>query len=189
MLPSPHESHRLTLSIHHSHSNHTLPFGPLPSLQAVEDLCRHGMQERLYQRLAAECDAHIGSSLAALAGQTQLAPAAFLEAVAAVWEDHCANMLLIRSIFLYLDRTYVMTLPGLRSLYDTGLGALRQHLAAHPKVGWSRGSQRQQQQQQPQMHRCDPWSCGSQQPAAALQPIGSVAGGSSQAPWLQAMPV
>lgn len=51
-----------------------------------------------------------------------------------MWEDYCSQMMLIRSIFLYLDRTYVMTLPGLRSLVDTGLVSLRQHLAAHPKV-------------------------------------------------------
>jgi len=51
-----------------------------------------------------------------------------------MWEDYCSQMLLIRSIFLYLDRTYIMTLPGLRSLVDTGLVSLRQHLAAHPKV-------------------------------------------------------
>lgn len=54
--------------------------------------------------------------------------------VSSMWEDYCSQMLLIRSIFLYLDRTYVMTLPGLRSLVDTGLVSLRQHLAAHPKV-------------------------------------------------------
>lgn len=54
--------------------------------------------------------------------------------VSSMWEDYCSQMMLIRSIFLYLDRTYVMTLPGLRSLVDTGLVSLRQHLAAHPKV-------------------------------------------------------
>lgn len=51
-----------------------------------------------------------------------------------MWEDYCAQMLLIRSIFLYLDRTHVMTLPGLHSLVDTGLVSLRSHLAEHPKV-------------------------------------------------------
>jgi hypothetical protein len=94
----------------------------------------HQMQARLYARLQAECDAHIGQQLAALQAQTQLPPTAFLEQVSSMWEDYCSQMLLIRSIFLYLDRTYVMGLPGLRSLVDTGLVSLRQHLAAHPKV-------------------------------------------------------
>ncbi|KAF6264244.1 Cullin-domain-containing protein [Scenedesmus sp. NREL 46B-D3] len=102
--------------------------------RAVEDMCRHQMQDRLYKKLQAECDAHIAQQLAALQTQTQLAPAAFLEQVAAMWDNYCSQMLLIRSIFLYLDRTYVISLPGLRSLFDTGLVSLRQHLTQHPKV-------------------------------------------------------
>jgi cullin-4 len=92
------------------------------------------MQDRLYKKLQAECDAHIAQQLSGLQAQTQLAPAAFLEQVAAMWENYCSQMLLIRSIFLYLDRTYVISLPGLRSLFDTGLASLRQHLTEHPKV-------------------------------------------------------
>ncbi|KAF8068312.1 CUL4A [Scenedesmus sp. PABB004] len=111
--------------------------------RAVEDLCRHAMQERVYARLAAQCDAHVGRQLAGLAAQVSLAPAAFLEAVAAVWADHCAQMLVIRSIFLYLDRTHVMALPGLRGLYDTGLASLRAHLATHPKARTRRACARQ----------------------------------------------
>lgn len=97
------------------------------------------MQDRLYNRLQAECDTHIGQQIASLQAQTQMAPAAFLERVAATWDDYCSQMLLIRSIFLYLDRTYVMGLPGLRSLFDTGLASLRKHLAEHPNVSVSTG--------------------------------------------------
>ena len=97
-------------------------------------MCRHQMQDSLYKKLQAECDAHIAQQLTALQAQTQLAPAAFLEHVAAMWDNYCSQMLLIRSIFLYLDRTYVISLPGLRSLFDTGLASLRQHLTEHPKV-------------------------------------------------------
>eukprot|EP00878_Enallax_costatus_P001922 GHUV01002084.1.p1 GENE.GHUV01002084.1~~GHUV01002084.1.p1 ORF type:complete len:775 (+),score=225.89 GHUV01002084.1:456-2780(+) len=102
--------------------------------RAVEDMCRHQMQDRLYNRLQAECDAHIGQQMSALQSQTQMAPSAFLERVSATWDDYCSQMLLIRSIFLYLDRTYVMSLPGLRSLFDTGLVSLRKHLAEHSNV-------------------------------------------------------
>lgn len=109
--------------------------GCVCAAQAVEDMCRHQMQDRLYNRLQAECDAHISQQIAALQAKTQMAPAAFLERVSAAWDDHCSQMLLIRSIFLYLDRTYVMGLPGTRSLFDTGLACLRKHLAAHPNVG------------------------------------------------------
>jgi cullin-4 len=40
---------------------------------------------------------------------------------------------MIRSIFLYLDRTYVLQTPA-RSIWDTGLRLFRQHVAGHPEV-------------------------------------------------------
>lgn len=103
-------------------------------LQAVEDMCIHKMMDRLYKRLQQECDAHIGRQIASLQQQTQLEPVAFLDRVDAVWQDYCSQMLTIRSIFLYLDRTYVITLPGMRSLFDMGLQSLRHHLDKHPQV-------------------------------------------------------
>lgn len=44
----------------------------------------HQMQARLYARLQAECDAHIGTQLDALQGHTRLPPTAFLEQVCCV---------------------------------------------------------------------------------------------------------
>lgn len=46
-------------------------------------------------------------------------------------------MLTLRSIFLYLDRTYVVPCAGPRSLFDLGLQLLRSHIDQHPQV--SRG--------------------------------------------------
>ena len=50
------------------------------------------------------------------------------------WEDLCAQMLTIRQIFLYLDRSYVIAASGVRSLFEMGLQLFRTHLAAHPEV-------------------------------------------------------
>lgn len=50
------------------------------------------------------------------------------------WEDLCAQMLTIRQIFLYLDRAYVISASGVRSLFEMGLQLFRNHLAAHPEV-------------------------------------------------------
>ena len=49
----------------------------------------------------------------------------FLEAVHRLWEDHCEDMLVIRTIFLYLDRTYVMQTPHVASIWDMGLNLVR----------------------------------------------------------------
>jgi hypothetical protein len=55
-------------------------------------------------------------------------PVLFLALMDATWQDHCKQMLTIRSIFLYLDRTYVMQTAGVKSLWDLGLGLFRSHL-------------------------------------------------------------
>jgi cullin-4 len=52
----------------------------------------------------------------------------FLEAVHRLWEDHCEDMLVIRTIFLYLDRTYVMQTPHIASIWDMGLNLVRDNL-------------------------------------------------------------
>ncbi len=54
--------------------------------------------------------------------------------VQACWADHCQQMLTLRSIFLYLDRTHAITTAGVRSLFEMGLQLFRTHLAAHPEV-------------------------------------------------------
>ena len=50
------------------------------------------------------------------------------------WQDHCSQMLTIRSIFLYLDRTYVISDASVKSIFDMGLQLFRTHLATHPEV-------------------------------------------------------
>lgn len=104
-------------------------------IQAVEDLCIHKMAERLYANLQQQCDVHLGQQLQLLKGHMQLDPVAFLDKADAVWQDYCSQMLTIRSIFLYLDRTFVLSLSGVKSLFDMGLQLLAKHLAAALEVG------------------------------------------------------
>lgn len=49
-------------------------------------------------------------------------------------QDHTSQMLTVRSIFLYLDRTYVISTTGIKSLFEMGLHLFRLHLATHPEV-------------------------------------------------------
>ena len=65
---------------------------------------------------------------------TALAQETMLMQIAACWKDHCEQMLTIRSTFLYLDRTYVISSSGTRSLFEMGLQLYGQHLAEHPEV-------------------------------------------------------
>ena len=103
--------------------------------RAVEDMCMHKLSARLYGLLQAKCSTHVGTLLSELAGKVTLDATAFLHAASRTWEDHCSQMLLIRQIFLYLDRTYVLGGGGARSLFDMGLQLFREHLAAYSQVG------------------------------------------------------
>jgi cullin-4 len=118
---------------------------------AVENLCVHNLAAKVYPQLQALCDSHAAATVAGLASRASLDAAAFLDHVGRAWEDYCAQILLIRQIFLYMDRTYVMAAPppqtaaattfsaatappAARSVYDMGLQLFRSHLGAHPDV-------------------------------------------------------
>mmetsp|Transcript_26924 Transcript_26924/g.58796 ORF Transcript_26924/g.58796 Transcript_26924/m.58796 type:complete len:739 (-) Transcript_26924:3390-5606(-) len=101
---------------------------------AVQDMCMHKMSDKLYSRLQQACDTHVASQVLRLCDMLQLDPVLFLERVDAMWSDYCSQMLTIRLIFLYLDRTHVITSTSVRSLFDMGLQLLRRHLASHQEV-------------------------------------------------------
>ncbi|OAE23478.1 hypothetical protein AXG93_285s1350 [Marchantia polymorpha subsp. ruderalis] len=101
--------------------------------RAAEDLCLHKMSGNLYRRLQQECETHIMAKLRSLVGQSP-DPVVFLSHVEKCWQDHCDQMLMIRSIALYLDRTYVIQNSNVRSLWDMGLQLFRKHLSSCPEV-------------------------------------------------------
>ncbi|KAJ6416840.1 hypothetical protein OIU84_002677 [Salix udensis] len=101
--------------------------------QAVNDLCLHKMGGNLYLRIEKECEAHISAALQSLVGQSPDLEV-FLKLVATCWKDLCDQMLMIRGIALYLDRTYVKQTPNVRSLWDMGLQLFRKHLSLSPEV-------------------------------------------------------
>lgn len=98
---------------------------------AVEDLCVHNLGSKLYSQVKEECDQHASRTLDELASWTSLDVLAFLGHVAKTWDSFCGQILLIRQIFLYLDRTYVLSMPSVRSIFDMGLDLFRLHLGRH----------------------------------------------------------
>ncbi|KAG2302196.1 hypothetical protein Bca52824_030847 [Brassica carinata] len=101
--------------------------------QAVDDLCLHKLEGKLYERMQKECEEHISAALQSLVGQdTDLS--VFLSLVEKCWQDFCDQMLMIRSIALTLDRKYVIQNPNVRSLWEMGLQLFRKHLSLSPEV-------------------------------------------------------
>lgn len=101
--------------------------------RAVEDMCTWKMSARLYEKLKAACAAHINNSVEHLVGLYSDV-AGFLERMYQLWSDHCDDMLVIRTIFLYLDRTYVMQTPQVVSIWDMGLQLLRDNIVQRPQL-------------------------------------------------------
>lgn len=78
-------------------------------------------------RLKGECASHIRNEMESLLGQTPDS-SAFLQLVDKKWQDHCSSVLTLRNIFLYLDRSFVLQTPNLRSIWDMGLELFRNFL-------------------------------------------------------------
>jgi len=97
--------------------------------RSVESLCNLGKAAEVFARLSQQCHAHISAIIDSLAKQLQSddeeqanmqlgsprATAAsatlslpLLHSLQSIWDAHCQEMLIIRGIFLFLDRTYVM---------------------------------------------------------------------------------
>ncbi|KAF7668273.1 hypothetical protein LDENG_00025440 [Lucifuga dentata] len=58
----------------------------------------------------------------------------FLKRMNRCWQDHCRQTIMIRSIFLFLDRTYVLQNSLLPSIWDTGLELFRTHIVSDGAV-------------------------------------------------------
>eukprot|EP00744_Colponema_vietnamica_P008519 GILI01012143.1.p1 GENE.GILI01012143.1~~GILI01012143.1.p1 ORF type:complete len:1008 (+),score=304.22 GILI01012143.1:274-3024(+) len=101
--------------------------------RAVEDMCLHKMAPSLYSKLQEESQVHIKGKVEALLGAGDDLEL-FLQVVDRTWNDLCAQLITVRSVFLYLDRTYVLQTASLKSLWDAGLAQFKEHLSVYPEL-------------------------------------------------------
>ena len=55
----------------------------------------------------------------------------FMKEMNECWSAHCQQMILTRSIFLFLDRTYVLQHPSVLSIWEMGLDTFRRCILTH----------------------------------------------------------
>ncbi|KAI8820589.1 ubiquitin-protein ligase, cullin 4 [Fimicolochytrium jonesii] len=124
---------RLEQAVRAIHSQQSIPDSLEELYQACENLCYHKKADELYGNLRALCDGHAQAELRRI-GESTSSTASILHVVNDSWVTYCRQMILIRSIFLYLDRTYVLHTSGLRSLWDMALELYRQRILddSHP---------------------------------------------------------
>ena len=92
--------------------------------QSVEDLCSHGMAERVYQALKLLVENYVQDCVQQFLGES-LDKLVFMKKMNECWSGHCRQMIMIRSIFLFLDRTYVLQHPTVMSIWELGLDTFR----------------------------------------------------------------
>jgi cullin-4 len=109
--------------------------------QAVENMCGHKMDSQIYVNLTGLFESHVKANIKPFLAEridklvrigikldfispyqlslslslfhTQL----YLKKVNECWQSHCQQIIMIRSIFLYLDRTYVLQNPTVKSIW------------------------------------------------------------------------
>ncbi|XP_036403609.1 cullin-4B [Megalops cyprinoides] len=101
--------------------------------QAVENLCSHKISAKLYKQLRVVCEDHIKAQIHQFR-EDALDSVLFLKKIDKCWQDHCRQMIMIRSIFLFLDRTYVLQNSMLPSIWDMGLELFRFYIISDQKV-------------------------------------------------------
>lgn len=84
--------------------------------QAVENMCNHKMAQTLYTNLTALVEAHVKANIEQFLAES-MDRHIFLKKMNDCWQSHCRQMIMIRSIFLYLDRTYVLQNPSISSIW------------------------------------------------------------------------
>uniref|UniRef100_A0A672GSV8 Cullin family profile domain-containing protein n=1 Tax=Salarias fasciatus TaxID=181472 RepID=A0A672GSV8_SALFA len=94
--------------------------------------CLYDISAKLYKQLRAVCEDHIKAQI----DQFREYPLCvlFLKKIDKCWQDHCRQMIMIRSIFLFLDRTYVLQNSMLPSIWDMGLELFRFYIISDLKV-------------------------------------------------------
>uniref|UniRef100_A0A8C2LSN9 Cullin N-terminal domain-containing protein n=1 Tax=Cricetulus griseus TaxID=10029 RepID=A0A8C2LSN9_CRIGR len=103
--------------------------------QVVESLCSYKISANLYKQLRQICEDHIKGQIHQFR-EDSLNSVLFLKKIDKCWENHCRQMIMIRSIFvcLFLDRTYVLQTSMLHSIWDMGLELCRVHIISDQKV-------------------------------------------------------
>ncbi|KAI7692871.1 Cullin-4A [Sarcoptes scabiei] len=101
--------------------------------QDVQNLCSHHMEPIVYKNLSFIINAYIEDQIIKTV-EPIIENIAFLEMIEKCWNHHCNQMTMIRCIFLYLDRTYVLQNAKICSIWDLGLDLFRSNISINEKI-------------------------------------------------------
>ncbi|KAJ1947424.1 hypothetical protein EC988_005419, partial [Linderina pennispora] len=94
-----------------------------------ENMCLHKLGSELYANLQGECLLYARTQLSEInKGQDETENGTVLTATRQFWTQYTQQLAVIRCVFLYLDRTYVLQTANTPSLWAMGLAVVRQCL-------------------------------------------------------------
>ncbi|KAJ2848833.1 hypothetical protein IWW36_003051 [Coemansia brasiliensis] len=108
-----------------------------PTTQGLEELyrdceamCLHKFANSIYEMLQQELKEYVHKQLSQIdkAQEALGSEEKVLEQTQQFWENYTQQLHMIRSVFLYLDRTYALHTANVASLWAMGLSVVRQYL-------------------------------------------------------------
>uniref|UniRef100_A0A1I8G3G5 CULLIN_2 domain-containing protein n=1 Tax=Macrostomum lignano TaxID=282301 RepID=A0A1I8G3G5_9PLAT len=102
-------------------------------LKAVETVCNHYLADTLYKDLQMVFDQFVQSNLHKFLTDSP-DTVSYLRTLASFWDNYCCQILMIRCIFLFLDRQHVLFNPEMRSLWDLGLNTFSRRILDNREV-------------------------------------------------------
>ncbi|XP_075395880.1 cullin-4B-like [Tenrec ecaudatus] len=101
--------------------------------QNAENLCSYNSPESIYQKLRQLCEDHIKAQILQFK-ESSLDSDLFLNKMDKCWQDHGRQMIMIRNIFLFLDRTYVFQISVMPSIWEIGLELFKTYIICDEKI-------------------------------------------------------
>ncbi|PAA48168.1 hypothetical protein BOX15_Mlig016126g2 [Macrostomum lignano] len=102
-------------------------------LKAVETVCNHYLADTLCKDLQMVFDQFVQSNLHKFLTDSP-DTVSYLRTLASFWDNYCCQILMIRCIFLFLDRQHVLFNPEMRSLWDLGLNTFSRRILDNREV-------------------------------------------------------
>ncbi|XP_075395964.1 cullin-4B-like [Tenrec ecaudatus] len=101
--------------------------------QNAENLCSYNSSENIYKKLRQLCEDHIKAQILQFR-ESSLDSELFLNKMDKCWQDHGRQMIMIRNIFLFLDRTYVFQISVMPSIWEIGLELFKTYIICDEKI-------------------------------------------------------
>lgn len=117
---------RLKNAVRAIHSSQPTTQGLEELYRDCEGLCLHKFGEDIYAMLQRELQQHVHANLTKI---NHAEDSSVLKQTHVFWTEYTQQLAMVKCVFLYLDRTYVLQTPNLLSIWSMGLRVVREHLA------------------------------------------------------------